>query len=106
MWNAKSVVQEFAQNITLTDTCYGAWMCANVGTGDVSVYGFTLKPGEGNDSWSKLPPEVKWTEPIPIQILTAGGKVRIQRMLFRQALPDEVNGIKGTQISAGKRKGI
>ena len=91
-WNAKAVTQEFTANTTLTDMCYGAWFAANTGTGDVSVYGYPIKPGEGLDQWSKLPPEVKWTEPIPIQILTAGGKVRIQRLLFREVKENEISG--------------
>ena len=106
MYDAKAVTQEFTENITLTDNRFGAWFAANTGTADVSVYGYVLEPGQGMDMWANLPPYVRWTEPIPIKILGAGGKVRLQRILFKQVKSLEVSGLSGAQIGACKQKGL
>lgn len=74
--------QTIRENTTLTPEGYGGWMAMNIGTGNVEVDGFVIKPGEKLD-FSHLDPCVVWNSAIPI-VCSAGGVLRITRLIYNK----------------------
>lgn len=72
--------QTIRENTTLMPEGYGAWKAQNVGTGNVEVDGFILKPGETID-WSNIEPNVVWNTPIII-VCQTGGVLRVARLTY------------------------
>lgn len=61
-------------NTKLTETIYGGWIAQNTGDVNVTVYGFTLKPGEilSSQQFINTRPGDLWQEPIVITVETGG----------------------------------
>lgn len=76
-YDVKQRAETIKKNCRLNDDKYSSWKAINIGTGDVSVDGVPLAPGEGTEHI--LQPFETWKEPIDIQILTTGGAVRLLR---------------------------
>ena len=72
--------QTITANTTLMPEGYGGWIALNIGTGNVKVDGFLLRPNMAVDL-SHLPWYVVWSSPIPIEV-EAGGALRITRLKY------------------------
>lgn len=80
-YDVKQRAETIAENKRLNDDRYSSWKAINIGTGNVSVDGVVLAPGEGIEH--VLQPCETWKEPIDIQILTTGGAVRLLRKICK-----------------------
>lgn len=80
-YDVKQRAETITENKRLNDDRYSSWKAINIGTGNVSVDGVELAPGEGIDH--QLLPCETWKEPIDIQILTTGGAVRLLRKICK-----------------------
>ena len=78
-YDVKQRAETITENKRPNDDRYSSWKAINIGTGDVSVDGVPLAPGEGIQH--DLQPFETWKEPIDIRILTTGGAVRLLRKL-------------------------
>lgn len=82
-YTVKTRVRSYTQNTTITEQDFGGWQAVNTGTDDVMVNKITLEPGQGLD-YTHLDPEVRWTEPIKIVIINAGGEVTLTQLLYKE----------------------
>ncbi len=80
-YDVKQRAETIDENMRLNDDKYSSWKAINIGTGNVSVDGVPLAPGEGVEH--VLQPCETWKEPIDIKILTTGGAVRLWRKLCK-----------------------
>lgn len=80
-YDVKQRSETITENKRLNDDKYSSWKAINVGTGNVSVDGVKLEPGEGIAH--DLQPCETWKEPIDIKILTAGGAVQLLRNICK-----------------------
>lgn len=74
--------QTIRENTTIMPDGFGAWLAQNIGTGNVTIDGFVLQPGQLVD-FSHLQPNIIWNTPIPITC-TAGGVLRIMRFIYSE----------------------
>lgn len=74
--------QTIRENTTLMPGGFGGWIALNIGTGNVEVDGFLLRPNMAVDL-SHLPWYVTWNSPIPI-VVQPGGQLRITRLKYTQ----------------------
>lgn len=74
--------QTIRENTTLQPEGFGGWIALNIGTGNVEVDGFLLRPNMAVDL-SHLPWYVTWNSPIPI-VVQPGGLLRITRLKYTQ----------------------
>lgn len=72
--------QTITANTTLMPDGFGGWIALNIGTGNVKVDGFLLRPNMAVDL-SHLPWYVTWNSPIPIEV-ESGGVLRITRLKY------------------------
>lgn len=72
--------QTIRENTTLMPEGFGGWIALNIGTGNVEVDGFVLRPNMAVDL-SHLPYYVTWNSPIPI-VCQEGGILRITRLKY------------------------
>lgn len=73
-------VETIVENTTLNPDGFGGWLAMNIGTGDVEVDGFVLKPNQQLD-YSHLLPNIQWGTPIVI-VCKDGGILRLARMQY------------------------
>ena len=82
-YKAKSRIQVFTTNTTVTDTDFADWQAINTGTADVQVNKITLEPGQGLP-FMKMQPDVLWDSPIQIVILADGGEVTLTQIIYKE----------------------
>lgn len=70
------------ENTTLNPEGFGGYLAQNIGTADVTVDGFILKPGEKLD-FSSIAYNATWATPIIITC-QQGGMVRIIRFMYTE----------------------
>lgn len=80
-YTIKQRAETITTNTRINEDTFGGWKAINIGTGNVAVFGVTLQPGEGLDYMSAMNPGDTWSEPIDIEILQAGGAVRLLRLI-------------------------
>lgn len=71
-----------SSNTTVMPEGFGGWLAQNIGTSDVVIDGFVLKPCEKLDCYAALPPECVWTSPIPVVFNQPGGQLRFERLKY------------------------
>lgn len=84
-YTVKTRTDVVTENKTLTPNQYGGWLAVNTGTGNVTVDGVELQPGEGLD-FTKLHPDVIWEENIKIVTgNVVGNRVTVIRMVYKES---------------------
>lgn len=73
--------QTIRENITLMPENFGGWYAQNIGTGNVEVDGFVVKPGEHLDFLSLG--ACVWNSPIAI-VCQSGGILRLSRLKYTE----------------------
>lgn len=72
--------QTITQNTTLMPEGFGGWIALNIGTGNVKIDGFLLRPNMAVDL-SHLPWYVTWDSPLPIEV-EPNGILRVTRLKY------------------------